>query len=166
MRKTISILTSALMAMSLTAAPSYAHEFKLGDLQIKHPWSRATPKSAKVGGGYLTVINHGTMPDRLVSVSSPAAGKVELHQMTVQDGIMTMRPLPDGITIEPGKTVAFAPGGLHIMFLDLAAPFEQGKAFAAKLIFENAGEVDVRFAVEAIGTREGPDHHGPGGHGR
>ena len=164
MRKTISILISALMAMSLTAAPSYAHAFKLGDLEIKHPWSRATPKSAKVGGGYLTVINHGAMPDRLLSVSSPTAGKVELHEMTVQDGIMKMRPMPNGIVIEPGKTVALAPGGLHIMFLDLAAPFEQGKSFAAKLTFEKAGEVDVTFAVEAIGARAAPAHHDAGGH--
>ena len=166
MRKTILPLTAALMLGLATPAISNAHEFKLGDLQIEHPWSRATPKGAKVGGGYVTVTNQGSAADRLLSVSSPAAGKVELHEMTMQDGIMKMRPLLKGIVIEAGQTVALAPGGLHIMFVDLAAPLEKGKPFAATLTFEKAGAIDVTFAVEAMGAREAPDHHGPGGHGR
>jgi copper(I)-binding protein len=136
-----------------------AHEYKLGALEIKHPWSRATPGGAKIGGGYMTLINRGATPDRLVSVSSPAAGKVELHEMTTQDGIMKMRPLSQGVPIEPGDTVALKPGGMHVMFVNLKAPLKQGESVAARLVFEKAGALDVTFKVEAMGS--GGEHAHP-----
>ena len=85
------------------------------------------PKGAKVAGGYLTIENRGIQPDRLLSASSGAAARVEIHQMSMQDGIMTMRPLDDGLAISPDATVTLAPGGDHIMFVGLIAPFEEGQ---------------------------------------
>ncbi|MDN5000496.1 copper chaperone PCu(A)C [Bradyrhizobium sp. GCM10027634] len=81
------------------------------DVVVSQAWSRATPKGAKVAGGYLTIENRGTVPDRLLSASSPAAASVEIHQITMQDGVMMMRPLEQGLTIPPDQIVTLAPGG-------------------------------------------------------
>jgi copper(I)-binding protein len=103
-------LNAAFVAVALSA-PVQAHEFKVGDLQIGHPWTRETPNGAKVAGGYLSVTNSGKEVDRLVGGTIEAAGKVEMHEMKMDGSVMTMRPLNDGIDIEPGETVKFAPGG-------------------------------------------------------
>ncbi|MBZ9816978.1 copper chaperone PCu(A)C [Mesorhizobium sp. CA7] len=128
-----------------------AHEFKVGDLEIEHPWSRATPPGAKVGGGYFTVINKGSAPDRLLSISSDISEKAELHEMGVKDGVMTMRPVEGGLEIPAGGKVALKPGAYHLMFTGLKRQPKQGEKFSATLTFERAGSVTVDFAVEGIG---------------
>ncbi|PZU94279.1 MAG: hypothetical protein DI527_03540 [Chelatococcus sp.] len=149
----------ALAALLLAATPAFAHGFKLGPLTIGHPWSRATPPGAKVGGGYLSVENTGTTADRLVSVSAPFAGRTEIHEMAVKDGVMTMRPLKDGVEIAPGAKVEFKPGGYHIMFMELKEPLKQGERRKGTLTFEKAGSVEVEFAVDAIGGKGGETEH-------
>ena len=103
--------------MFVGAQSVLAHEFKVGDLEIEHPWSRATPAGAKVAGGYFTIINKGSTPDRLLSISSDISDKAELHEMGVKDGVMTMRPVTGGLEIPAGGKVALAPGGYHLMFI-------------------------------------------------
>jgi copper(I)-binding protein len=145
----------------LTAAvPSFvaAHDFTKGSLHVEHPWSRATPKGASVGAGYLVIENRGSTVDRLISASAEVAGRTEIHEMAVVDGVMRMRPLAKGIELAPGMTAKLEPGGLHIMFLDLKRPLEKGERFKARLVFEKAGEIDVEFSVEAMGGA--PAHHG------
>jgi copper(I)-binding protein len=142
----------ALALVSLAPAAG-AHEFTKGSLHIGHPWSRATPQGASVGAGYLVIENRGAEADRFVSVSVSAeiAGRAELHEMAVQDGVMRMRPLPRGVEVAPGMAAKFEPGGLHVMFLDLKRPFTLGERFKATLNFEKAGAVEVEFVVEAMG---------------
>src|ERR1700758_3173669 len=89
------------MVSCLLAAPVRAEEVKAGDLVISQAWSRATPGGAKTGGGFLTIENKGSAPDRLVAVSGDFAGKIEVHEMSVKDGVMTMRPVENGLHIEP-----------------------------------------------------------------
>ena len=146
--------TSVLFAfiLSFTAGAAAAQEFKAGPLEIDRPWSRATPKGAKVAAGYLTIKNTGTDPDRLVSVTSPAAGKSEIHEMSMDKGVMKMRPVPGGIEIKPGETVELKPNSFHIMMMGLKKPIERGKPFKASLTFEKAGPVEVEFAVVAPGA--------------
>ena len=72
-----------------------AHSYKLGALEIGHPWARATPPTAPTGGGFLSVTNTGTTPDRLISVSSPAAGAVQVHEMKMEGNVMRMRELDE-----------------------------------------------------------------------
>ena len=138
--------------VSLTVGAAAAQEFKAGPLEVDHPWSRATPKGAKVAAGYLTIKNTGTDPDRLVSGTSPVAGKLEFHQMSMDKGVMKMRPVPDGIEIKPGETVELKPNSFHIMMMDLKQPIERGKPFKASLTFEKAGPVEVEFMVVAPGA--------------
>lgn len=157
--------TLAALATILTlalAAPAVAQEVKAGDLVITQAWTRATPNGAKIGGGYLTIENKGTAADRLVSGSVDAAGKVEVHEMSMDNGVMKMRALDKGLTIEPGKTVKLAPGGYHLMMFDLKQPLKQGDKVPVTLEFEKAGKVTVSLDVQAVGAQApaGGDHSG------
>jgi hypothetical protein len=137
------------------AAPACAEEVKAGDLVISQAWSRATPGGAKIGGGYLTIENRGSTADRLIGGSADVAGKVEVHEMSMKNGVMTMRPLDNGLTIEAGKTVKLAPGGLHLMLFDLKSPLKQGDRMPVTLEFEKAGKVTVSLDVQSLGA-QGP----------
>ena len=149
----------AAAALLLSAGFATAHEFKAGPLKIGHPWSRATPAGAKVGGGYLSIENTGTVADRLVSVSVPFAARAEVHEMAVKDGIMTMRPLDNGVDVPAGAKVEFKPGGYHIMFMDLKQQLKQGEMMKGMMTCENAGTVDVEFNVESIAAKGGEGEH-------
>jgi hypothetical protein len=156
-------LLLAAMIIAVVASSAYAHEYKLGDLVIDHPWSRATPPAAKTGAGYMTILNKGTTADRLIAISSAAAGRVEVHRMTMDGTIMRMRPVPEGVEIGPGESVKLEPGGYHLMMMDLREPLKQGQKVPVTLRFERAGQVTVDLAVEAMGagaTGAGHDGHG------
>jgi hypothetical protein len=148
----------ALLALLLMASPAFAHDYKLGALEIGHPWARATPPTAPTGGGYLSIKNTGTEPDRLVSASSPAAETVQVHEMKMEGNVMRMRPLEGPLEIKPGETVTLAPGGLHMMMMGLKAPFKQGERVPLTLVFEKAGKIDVELHVEAMGASHNATH--------
>jgi len=160
MNKLSRMLTLAALSAAMFAAPVHADDVKAGDLVISQAWSRATPGGAKVAGGYLTIENKGTVADRLVSVSADIAGKAEVHEMAVDNGVMKMRQLDKGLLIEPGKTVKFAPGGYHLMLQELKGPFKQGDKVPVTLQFEKAGKVAVSLEVQAVGAQA----PGGGGH--
>ena len=136
----------------LVVAPLHAADVKAGDLVITQAWTRATPGGAKVGGGYLTIENKGTAPDRLLRGSADVASRIEVHEMAMNNGVMTMRPLDAGVLIEPGKTVKLAPGGLHLMLLDLKGSLKQGDKLPVTLEFEKAGKVSIVLDVGGIGA--------------
>jgi len=145
------------------AASARAEEVRAGDLVITQAWSRATPGGAKVGGGYLTIENKGATADRLIGGSADIAGKVQVHEMAMNNGVMTMRPVDKGLTIEPGKTVKLAPGGLHLMLLDLKSPLKQGDKVPLTLEFERAGKVSLSLEVQGIGAQGPANSDGAGG---
>ena len=153
--KKFGMLVAGVIALSLSA---HANDYKVGALEIDHPWSRAVPKGATVAAGYLTIKNTGTEPDRLVSGSTPVAGKFEIHEMTMDKGVMRMRPVPAGVVIKPGETVELKPQSMHIMMMGLKQPIEKGKSFKGSLVFEKAGAVDVDFAVEGVGATPAAAH--------
>jgi hypothetical protein len=152
-------LALAALAAIVLAAPARADDVKAGDLVITQPWSRATPSGAKVAGGYLTIENKGTAPDRLVGVSAEIAGKADVHEMAMDNGVMKMRPLDNGLAIDPGKTVKLAPGGYHLMLQELKGPFKEGEKVPVTLQFEKAGKVNVSLDVQGVGAQA------PGGGG-
>lgn len=154
---------AALAAVLVASAPALmAHDYQAGDLEIVHPWSRATPQGARVGAGYMVLRNNGAEADRLVSVTSEVAPRAEIHEMAVDaDGVMTMREVSDGIEIPAGGEVALEPGGYHLMFIGLEEGLAEGALFTGTLVFERAGEVEVDYAVEPMGGG-GHDH---GAHG-
>jgi copper(I)-binding protein len=145
----------AVLTAGLFTTVSRAEEVKAGDLVITEAWTRATPKGAKIGGGYLTIENKGTAPDRLIGGSADIAGSVQVHEMSMDKGVMKMRPMENGLAIEPGKTVKLAPGGYHLMMMDLKNPLKKGDKLPITLEFEKAGKVQVSLDVEGVGA-QGP----------
>jgi copper(I)-binding protein len=135
--------------------------FRVGTMRIEQPWARATPTGARVAGGYLRITNEGAAPDRLVGGSFAFAGRVEIHEMTLVEGIMRMRPLDPGLEIAPGQSVELKPGGYHVMFMDLREGLKAGQSLSGSLVFEQAGKVDVTFTVAPIGAQS----PAAGGHG-
>jgi copper(I)-binding protein len=129
-----------------------------GPVRIDGAWARATPPGAKVGGAFVTLLNTGDAPDRLVSASSAVAERVELHTHIMDGGVMRMRQVEGGVPLPPGETVNLQPGGLHIMLLGLNQGLTIGSRFPLTLTFEKAGSVQVDVPVEAMGSM------GPGGH--
>ena len=165
MKNIMRTLACVAALFALPGAPAHAQEVKAGDLVITQVWSRATPGGAKIAGGYLTIENKGAAPDRLISGSGDFAGKVEIHEMAMNNGVMTMRSLDKGLPIEPGKTVKLAPGGYHLMLMDLKTPLKQGDKVPLTLEFEKAGKVTLSLDVQGVGAqapaaRAGHDHSG------
>ena len=151
------ILASLVLLVAWNGA-AFAHSYKLGALEIGHPWARATPPTAPTGGGYLTIKNTGATPDRLVEVRSPAASSAQVHEMKMEGNVMRMRELAGGLEIAPGATVALAPGGMHLMLMGLKAPFKQGEKVPLTLVFEKAGSIEVELAIAPMGATP-PTHH-------
>lgn len=153
----LSALSAAVLVALATAAS--AHDYTVGSLKIDHPWSRATPKGASVASGYMKITNNGTTPDRLTGGSTEAAKKLEVHEMSMEGGVMKMRQLQSGLEIPPGKTVELKPGSYHLMMTGIAKPFVKGAHVKASLSFEKAGKVDVEFDVQAAGATPMPMEH-------
>lgn len=140
---------SLLFPILFAAFPVYAQ------LQVERPWARATPPGATVAGGYLLIRNTGASPDRLVSASSPAAAKIELHVHLHENGVMKMRQVPGYDVLAKGQ-LELKPGGAHLMFVDIKRPFKQGEKLPVKLTFEKAGELSVDFEVGGMGGGAAP----------
>nr|WP_280520059.1 copper chaperone PCu(A)C [Rhizobium cremeum] len=140
--------------------PASSHDFTVGSLEIKHPWSLKAPVVAPVLGGYLTIVNTGTTDDRLLGGSSPVAERFEIHVSSVVDGVARMRPVKEGITISAGSTVKLEPGAAHIMFEKPTQRPAEGEKFKATLQFQKAGAVEVEFVVQKGATANSDDHAG------
>jgi periplasmic copper chaperone A len=142
------LLLAASMAASLaqSTAPSPS-----APIAVENPWARATPGNSKTGAAYMTVIDRGSAPDRLVGVSSPVAARAQLHTASNENGVMKMRQV-DGIPLEPGKPIELKPGGYHVMLVDLKQPLKEGDRFPLTLTFEKAGSVAVTVTVQKAGA--------------
>ena len=163
------ILATAL-ALALSASATFAHDFKAGTLEVHHPASKATLPGQPVGGGFMTITNTGPDADRLVSITAPdVSDDVQIHEMAVENDVMKMRQLPEGIEIPAGGKVELKSGGLHIMFMRIKHPFKEGETFKATLNFEKAGKLDVDFKIESAkpnakqGEGASGNHEGHGG---
>ena len=163
-------ILATVLALALSTGVALAHDFALGTLEIHHPASKATLPGQPVGGGFMSITNRGEQADRLVSISAPeVSDDVQLHEMAVENDIMKMRQLPDGIEIPAGATVEMKSGGTHVMFMRIKHPFKEGETFKATLTFEKAGPLDVTFKIEAAkpGSAKGEgasgSHEGHGG---
>jgi hypothetical protein len=152
---------AAFFLSQLPVAPTFAADYDVGSIHITQPWSRATLKGITSGAAYMTITNKGTAPDKVTCVSDDASAQCQIHTMTMEGGVVKMRPVEGGLEIKPGETVKLAPLGLHLMFRDLKHPLEQGKTIKATLKFENAGTVDVEYPILAGGS-PGPSSAGGG----
>ncbi|MGP1257119.1 MAG: copper chaperone PCu(A)C [Kiloniellales bacterium] len=143
--------------LALATATAIAHDYKVGAISIDHPWARASMGMAKAGAAYMVLTNNGSAPDRLLSASAEVADAVELHTHLMEDGVMRMRQV-QAIEVAPGAPSVLEPGGLHVMLIGLKQPLAAGETFPMTLTFEQAGEVTVEVAVEAMGSGHGHSH--------
>ncbi len=145
-------LLFAACAMTLSFAVGAAQPVKKDAIALDQAWARATPPGAPVAGGFVTIRNTAKRADRLLSATSPDARLVEIHEMNMDNGVMRMRRIDDGLPIVPNGTLELKPGGYHLMFIGPKHPFVQGETITATLRFEHAGTHEVRFDVRAMGS--------------
>lgn len=148
-------LAAALVALTYAAArPGAARE----TIEILDPWARAG-LAGRASAAYMTIVNHGAERDELFAAASPVARVVELHTHRMENGVMRMRPV-NAIEVNVGEPAVLAPGGLHIMLIDLVRDLRPGETIALTLRFRNGGERTLEVPVLPAGAR------GPAGHGR
>lgn len=164
------MLRSALLStLLLMSSALYAHHdgthHELSDgeapaLEVTQPWIRATPPGAGAGGGFITLTNHGNADDTLIRVTTSITDRVELHTMEMDGDVMRMAPLPGGIEIPAGESVTLAPGGLHLMFMELASPIVEGQPIPITLEFQYAESIEAELQVVPVGASpEGEGAH-------
>lgn len=146
------LLAGCVLAFCVGAVAARAADYSIGAIRVGEPWTRVTPDGAKVAGGFMTITNTGAVPDTLIGGTAVVAGRIEVHEMSVQDGVMRMRELKPGLVIKPGETVALKPGSFHVMMFDLKAPLAAGQPVAGTLVFEQAGTIEIKYDVEPLGT--------------
>lgn len=123
---------------------------------VADAWTNATPPGAAVGVGYVTIRNEGGVPARLVGGETAVAERVEIHSMSMEGGVMSMRPVAGGVEVPSAGAVELKPGGMHLMLIGLKRPFAEGQSVALTLIFEGGMRVEATLAVRAMGG--GHDH--------
>lgn len=128
----------------------FASSVFAGDIAVSGAKIRATPEGAKVSAGYIKIKNNSKVDDRLIGASSSIAKMTEAHTMKMEDNIMKMRPLQDGIAIPGGHEVELKPGAEHLMFMKLTEKMNVGEKKMVKLIFEKAGEMEIEFEVVEV----------------
>ncbi len=155
-RLAFAALTALALAAPAFASPAWAGDYRAGGIEVRRPWTRPT-QAGMNGVGYLTVANVGVKPVRLVAVESPAAQSVTLHQTSMAGGVSSMRPVTNGLTIAPGATVAFAPGGYHLMLIGLKSAQALGGKVPLTLVFDGGRKMRIDLSVEAGAPKAGKD---------
>ena len=142
----------ALMVVISTASIAAGHDFAIAQIRIVNPSSRATTPGAAVGAGYMTVVNNGANAIRLVGASTSDAERVEIHSMSMDGGIMRMRPMPDGVVVPPHSQFQFSPGGVHFMLIGLKRPLLPGSRVPMTVFFDRNVSVNIELAVGPAGA--------------
>lgn len=144
------IFTAAVAATLLLSTTA------LADIMVKDAYVRSSTPSSPTGAAFMMLMNEGDKDDRLVAASSDVAGRVELHTHTEDaDGVMRMGEVEGGIPVPAGEMVMLKRGGLHVMFMGLNGPLEQGSEIDVTLTFEKAGDMQVKIPVD---HERKPDH--------
>lgn len=156
------IRTLLLACLLIMAGQVSAHDFRLADLRLVHPFATPTPPTAQVGAIYLDISNQGDKPARLIGARAHLAKTVELHDMAMDGGVMKMRQVQQ-IEIAASETLKMRPGGgYHLMLIGLKQPLKAGESFPIWLKFEQQGEIRVEVWVETAvqgGAAADAHHH-------
>ena len=155
------LATSALIACStLIVTPAAAHDHSSDSVTINHPWSRPTPPGVPMGVGYMVITNHSDSDVTLTSASTPRAENVSIHESTMTDGTMSMRPLKDGLTIPAGDSVELKPHSYHLMLEKLDGPLKEGERVPLTVSFDGADAMDLMLHVEPLDGDMKMEEHG------
>ena len=140
-------------AIFIIITSSLAHEYKIGNLKILHPYITETPPGAKISGGYMKIINTGNQTDHLSLVTVDFTKSAEIHEMRTENDVIKMRKIKDGIEIPAKGFTELKHKGYHIMFMNLLKPMIRGETHEGTLYFEKAGNVKVIFIIEKMGFK-------------
>ena len=155
--KSLMKVAGVLLAFACSSSPAPAQTAT--GITLTPAWSRATPPGARVAGGFVTIENKGAADDRLIGGSSEISNVFEVHEMSMEGGVMKMRALEKGLPVPKGDKVELKPGGYHVMFIDLKRGLKEGETFKGELQFEKAGKVPVEFKVMPVGARAPGQHN-------
>lgn len=142
----------AAAVLTASAVPAIAQS---SNIQVENPFARATPAGASTGAVYMTISNKSKAADRLTGASSDVAEKLQVHEMKMENGVMQMRELPNGLAVPADGSVALKPGSYHVMLIGLKQPLKVGEKFPLTLTFEKAGKVAIIVPVEAAAATHG-----------
>lgn len=123
-------------------------------IAVEDPYARATPAGALSGAVYMTLDNKTDAADRLIGAATDVAARVQIHEMSMANGVMQMRELANGLLIPAGESVALKPGGYHVMLIGLRKRLTAGETFPLTLTFEKAGNISVTVPIKAMGSIE------------
>jgi copper(I)-binding protein len=149
------VLGASFTAATASASPS---------IQITAAWIQSPMPGARDTAGYVRIANGADSDDRLLSVSSRWAGRVDMHEMVTEDGMMGMRPLIYGVKVPAGGTIDFSPQALHLMLVNPRKPFVAGRSkVPLQFHFQKAGTIAVEVPVQNIAPASSeapqPEHH-------
>jgi periplasmic copper chaperone A len=142
----------AALTFAQDAASAQGMEYRVGKIKVVAPWTRATPESSKVAGGFMSLINTGSEPDRLIGGSTQVSARLEIHEMHIVNGVAMMRQVNPGISLKPGAHVVLKPFAHHLMMMDLKQPLQSGQKIKGTLVFEKAGTVEIDYVVVPMGA--------------
>ena len=132
---------------------SLAHEYKIGNLKILHPYIIEMPPEAMTAGGYMKIVNTGNQTGHLSLVKVDFAKTSEIHEIKMENDVMKMRKVKDGLEIPAYGSVELKSKGYHIMFMNLPKPIIRGEIHEGTLYFEKTGNIKVIFNVEKMGFK-------------
>jgi copper(I)-binding protein len=147
---------AAVFAMTATAL---SHEYVSGQIKVVHPWARATAPGATTGVGYMKIINQGATPIRLLGGSTPAATAVEIHAMSMDGGVMRMRPVGEGLVVPARGQIELKPGSIHLMLIGLKHPLVEEDLEPLTLNFDGGVRVNIELYIESMGAASGGHGH-------
>jgi copper(I)-binding protein len=155
MRYAVNLMSSVALAL-LIAGQLHAQTRGPNEITVEQPWARATPKGAKTGAAYMTLINNGASTDRLLGATTPVADQVQFHEVTEENGVSRMREVKT-VELDPAAKIVFKPSEMHMMIVGLKQPLKEGQTFPLTLQFEKAGKIDVTVPIEKVGAMQHQD---------
>ena len=149
MKPTQTLVTASLLTLLLLPSSGLSQDYRIGTLAVDQAWARESPPTVTNGAAFMTITNRGTSTDRLMSADAEVSERVELHTHLMDQGVMRMRQV-DSIELKPGEVTELKPGGLHVMFIGLKAPFKAGQQVPVTLRFERGGSLDIEVPVKTM----------------
>jgi copper(I)-binding protein len=150
------LILGAQLVVVLTAAAHAGEVARVGPIEIDTPWARATIGTARPGAAYVTFRNTGDQLDELVGISTPVAADPEVHEMTLEGGVMKMGAAGP-LEIPPGQELHLEPGGIHIMLMQLRQTLEEGASIPITFTFKEAGKITVSAPIASFAARTPPE---------
>ena len=150
-------LCATLVALSLTSIASAQN------VEVKDAWARATVQGQKATGAFMTLTSKTTA--KLVGATSSVAGVTEVHEMKMDNGVMTMKAVEGGLELPAGKATSLKPGGYHVMLMDLKLPLQKDTTIPLTLVFKDAKGVESKMELKVPVSQTAPGGGaGMGGH--